>query len=229
MNRIAAALLAVGALAAGLPALAAPTTGPPPAFSPASPTPAPPPERLPAPLRAELANVQSFRTSVAGLPGIMTVTTVVLPDRIDTMTVIGPLRSETLEIGADRYSRVGGAAWTHATVDAAMLRANVASFLHPFDTGRVTMLPDRVVDGRTYGYFRTDAMLVAPAAASGASPEPAPETATTTCRYSKQTYLPQECDVTFAGRPSDLRITYGKWNAAGNVIEAPTDIASPAP
>jgi len=227
MNRIAAALFAWGALAVGSPTLAAPPTGPPPDFAPASPTPAPPPERLPTELRAEMANVQSFQTSVAGLPGITTTTTVVLPDRIDVMTVIGPLRSETLEIGADSYSRVGGATWTHMTIDAAKTRASAAAFLHPFESERAEMLPDRVVDGRTYGFFRTDAMLVAPSAASGASP--AAETAITTCRYSKQTYLPLECDVTFAGRPSELRIRYGEWNAAGNVIEAPTDIASPSP
>jgi hypothetical protein len=177
-------------------------------------------------VKTAMSKATSFEMDMSGANGIQSSTVVVLPHRVHmTMQVMGNV-FESFGDGATSYTRFNSGPWKAVTVSADQVHAAIAPITQ--SVSNKTMLPDRVIDGVTYGvyaydtsptdigYFKTPAM-------------------STSCAYDKATFLPKQCTAKIPQMTEPLVITFSKWNDPSNVVDLPKDLppapppSSPAP
>ncbi|HEV8020794.1 MAG TPA: hypothetical protein VGP41_05990 [Candidatus Lustribacter sp.] len=166
---------------------------------------------LKAMMKAADANVHSVQTqmSTMGVSSVFTVLTKPLREHMQMAS--GPMAMEMYVADGFIYMRIANGPWQKHSIPS--LDSMVSTLRTFTDTTQVTLDPDVVEDGRSYGVFEMQTPTVA---VPGVPPAPA---MTMTCTYDKQTYLRHEC------KTASLTMTF-RYNDPSDVVVLPPDAAA---
>ena len=162
-------------------------------------------------LRAKVASAmsgaKSFVVTTTAASGFSVTVTFVAPDRYHSALVYSGSSRDVVLIGSTAYiSADGGQSYrkTDAPTDVISAQAQLRDV--PVDQ----VLPDRTVNGKTWGQFAT----------STAGPQ---KDQHLTCTFDKKTYRINDCSN------EGLQLTFSRYDDPANAVTVPSNIATPVP